>query len=273
MGHPSRRQFLSSIAFGAGALALSGCGSSANTAEEEKGDGAYKLVTPGVLTCVAELHFPPFDSMDEKTGEPIGFDIDVSNALAKQLGLEVKWLPSQNFDTLVPTIKAGGTADIALSAITITDARLAEVDMTDPYLDSNQSIVVEKNSAETTESLNDASKKIAVQSGTTGESWAQENLPDAQIVPLDDVVSAMNGTVAGRYDAIVVDLPVSKYQITNSFSDLKVLEEIPTGEQYGMVVSKSNPGLTAAINEALQAIKDDGTFAQIQTTWFGEEIQ
>ena len=90
--------------------------------------------------------------------------------------------------------------------------------------------------------------------------------------PNADIISAMNGVLTGSYDGLVTDLPVSAYQIKNSFTDLQIIEEIPTGEQYGIAVSKDNPGLTAAINEALAAMVDDGSMAKIQTTWFGSEL-
>ena len=144
--------------------------------------------------------------------------------------------------------------------------------MSDPYVDSNQSLVTKVGSEDTLETLDVPEKKIAVQAGTTGADWAAENLPNATIVPLDDIISAMNGVLTGSYDALVTDLPVSGYQIKHSFTDLQIAEEIPTGEQYGIAVSKDNPGLTAAINAALQAMEDDGTRASIEIKWFGTEL-
>ena len=275
MSKLTRRQFLQGSTLVAG-LTLAACGGSGstdtattNTTNTTEAAAEYTLVNEGKLTCISNLYFPPFESMDEKTGEPVGFDIDMSKSLAEHLGLEVNWLPSQAFDSLVPTIKAGGTADVAIAGMTITDARKAEVDMSDPYVDSNQSCVTKVGSEDTMETLNDAAKKIAVQAGTTGADWAAENLPNATIVPLDDIISAMTGVQTGSYAALVTDLPVASYQIKNSFTDLQIIEEIPTGEQYGIAVSKDNPGLTAAINAALAEMASDGSMAEIQTTWFG----
>ena len=62
------------------------------------------------------------------------------------------------------------------------------------------------------------------------------------------------------------------YLCTNSYTDCKVAIEIPTGEQYGIVISKDNPGLTAAINEALSALKDDGTIDDLEKKWFGTTL-
>ena len=275
----SRRQFVQAgslfaagLLAGCGSNAGSGDGTAANDAAADAAASDYTLVNEGKLTCISNLYFPPFESMDEKTGDPVGFDIDMSKALAEHLGLEVNWLPSQAFDSLVPTIKAGGTADVAIAGMTITDARKQEVDMSDPYVDSNQSLVTKVGSEETLDTLNAADKKIAVQAGTTGADWAAENLPNATIVPLDDIISAMNGVVTGSYEGLVTDLPVSSYQIKNSFTDLQIIEEIPTGEQYGIAVSKDNPGLTAAINAALAEMESDGTRAAIETEWFGAEL-
>ncbi len=270
------------------ALVLAGCGGSSSgstatdsastdaTATDQEttaaATGDYKLVEDGKLTCISNLYFPPFESMDDKSGEPVGYDIDMSKALAEHMGLEVNWLPSQAFDSLVPTIKTGGTADIAIAGMTITDARQKEVDMSDPYIDSNQSLVTKVGSKETMESLDDASKKVAVQAGTTGEEWVLENLTNATAVPLDDIISAMTGVQTGSYDALVTDLPVASYQIKNSFADLQIVESIPTGEQYGIAISKDNPALTAAINEALAEMKTDGTMDEIQVKWFGSKL-
>ena len=266
----SRRQFVMGGSLLVASV-LAGCGSGSSDSGSAD-TGSYTLIEDGKLTCISNLYFPPFESMDEKTGDPVGFDIDMSKALAEHMGLEVNWLPSQAFDSLVPTIKAGGTADVAIAGMTITDARQAEVDMSDPYVDSNQSLVTKVGSEDTLETLNASDKKIAVQAGTTGADWAAENLPEATIVPLDDIISAMNGVVTGSYAGLVTDLPVAGYQIKNSFKDLQIIEEIPTGEQYGIAVSKDNPGLTAAINEALAEMFSDGTMATIQVEWFGEEL-
>jgi polar amino acid transport system substrate-binding protein len=280
----SRRQFLQGGSLFAGALALTACGGGNTDAKTEATDtatdaaettdaaaGELTTVKAGKLTCISNLFFPPFESMNESTGDPEGFDIDVSKALAEHMGLEVNWLPSQDFDTLVPTIKNGGKADIAIAGMTITDKRKEEVDMSDPYVDSNQSIVIKLDSGETAESLDNAEKTIAVQAGTTGQEWAEENLTNATIKPLSTIIEALNGVQTGLYDAAVCDLPVSKYQL-KTFTDLDIVEEIPTGEQYGIAVSKDNPALLAAVNKALADMEEDGSMAAIQSEWFGSEL-
>ena len=278
MSNMTRRNFIGGSAAAAGIALLAGCSSSDGAADEGSAAATTEaaddlgLVEEGKLTCIANMYFPPFESMDEETGEPVGFDIDLGAELAAHMGLEVNWLPSMQFDTLVPTIATGGTADCTITGMTITDERLEEIAFTEPYLDSNQAVVIKAGSGETSETLNEEGKQIAVQAGTTGADWAEENLPNATVVPLDEIISAMTGLSTGSYDGLVIDLPVARYQITNSFSDLEVVEEIPTGEQYGVGVSKDNPALLEALDAALVEMDEDGSMAELQTKWFGQEL-
>lgn len=274
----NRREFLAAFGTVAAGAVLAGCGNSNAASTDSSSDAksdekkGMTLIEDGKLTVVAELGFAPFEYMDEKTGEPVGFDVDVINAVAEKMGLTASYLPNQKFDTLVPIIKQGGKADVSIAAITITDERLESVDFSEAYLDSNQAIVVAKGSSETEETLNDASKQVVCQGGTTGDEWIGENLPDAVRVPVDDVTAALTGVQTGLYQAMVVDLPVASYMLAQSFSDLQIVKEIPTGEQYGIAVSKDNPELTQAVNKALEDMKSDGTMKEIETKWFGSEI-
>ncbi|MBQ9058692.1 MAG: amino acid ABC transporter substrate-binding protein [Atopobiaceae bacterium] len=232
---------------------------------------SYTLVEDGKLIVASDLDFPPLDSFEG--GEAQGFDVDLSFAIAEKLGLECEYLPPQNFDTIIPLIVQGGKADIGNSAFSITEERKKEIDFTSAYLDSNLGVATKKDSAAKDEvSLNDAEKKIAVQSGTTGEAWARENLGSASIVPLNTVTECMAGLTSGLYDAVCADLPVISNQCTVSFTDCEVAMEIPTGEQYGIVVSKDNPELTAAIDAALAELESDGTMKQLKEKWFGGSI-
>ena len=140
-------------------------------------------------------------------------------------------------------------------------------------MDSNQGLVTLASAGDVTEDdLNAEGTKIAVQAGTTGASWAEENLPNAEIVALDDPVVAVTGVQTGLYAAAVADLPVMTYLCSNSFTDCQVTIEIPTGEQYGIAVNKDNPGLTEAINGALAELEEDGTIAELEVKWFGAEL-
>ncbi|MCR4870020.1 MAG: amino acid ABC transporter substrate-binding protein [Atopobiaceae bacterium] len=271
MNTMDRRAFLKATA-AFGALALTGCGGSNNSGDDAPAEGPiatdYTLVKEGTLIVASDLDFIPFDYYED--GVAKGYGVELSQAIAERLGLVCEYLPPQDFDSIIPMIKQGGKADIGNSAFTITDERKEEIDFSDPYFDSNLGVAVRSDSeAKTEEALNDPNITVAVQAGTSGEAWARENLPNATIVPLASPTVCMTGVSTGQYDAFCSDLPNIGYQCTTSFTDCEIAIEIPTGEQYGIVVSKDNPGLLAAINEALADIKADGTLDALNAKWFG----
>ena len=264
------RGFLSlvlALALALSVVALSGCSNSSDT----KTSGAAEtptlaVVNAGELTVGSDTAFPPFEVMNGNTAE--GFDVDLAAAIADELGLKSSFM-TYKFDTLIPTLKAGGKFDVAMSAMTSNDKRKQEIDFSSPYIDSNQSIAV-KNDSTAKSAADLAGKKIGVQSGTTGQEWAKANLKSSTIVAFDDTLAAFAALQAGKVDAIVNDLPVSAAIVKDPALGMKLIQEIPTGEQYGIAVSKSNPELLSAINDALAKLKDNGKYAEIYKKWFGQ---
>ena len=259
------------------AVTIAGCSGGGQTdtpsVTDDADQASYTLVEDGTITVAPDLANAPLDFVDESTGEAQGFEIDLIKAVADKLGLECEVLPAMKFDTIVPLIQQGGRADVGVSNITITDERWEQVDFTDSYMDSNQGLVTRADAAAVTEdALNVEGTKVAVQAGTTGAAWAEENLPNAEIVALDDPVVAVTGVQTGLYAAAVADLPVMTYLCSNSFTDCQVAIEIPTGEQYGIAVNKDNPGLTEAINGALAELEEEGYISELEVKWLGAEL-
>lgn len=226
----------------------------------------------GKLIVASDLANPPLDFVEEGSTQAQGFEVDLMGAVCEKLGLTCEYLPAMKFDSIIPLIKQGGRADVGVSNFTITDERKEEIDFTTPYLDSNLGVVTRADSDKTTEdALNAEGVRVAVQSGSTGAAWAEEHLPNAEVVALDDPVVSVTGVAAGQYDAAVADLPVMQY-LAGSYDNCQVAIEIPTGEQYGIVVSKDNPGLTEAIDGALAELEQDGTISDLEVKWFGTEL-
>ncbi|MBM6775014.1 ABC transporter substrate-binding protein [Olsenella profusa] len=259
------------------AVTIAGCSGGGQTSTPVSTDGgddqaAYTLVEDGKLIVASDLANPPLDYVEEGSTEAMGFEVDLMGAVCDKLGLTCEYLPAMKFDSIIPLIQQGGRADVGVSNFTITDERREQIDFTDPYLDSNLGIVTRSDAQATSEdALNAEGMRIAVQSGSTGAAWAEEHLPNAEVVSLDDPVLSVTGVSAGQYDAAVADLPVMQY-LANSYDNCQVAVEIPTGEQYGIVVSKDNPGLTEAINEALSELEQDGTISDLEVKWFGTEL-
>ncbi len=113
--------------------------------------------------------------------------------------------------------------------------------------------------------------KVGVQSGTTGEGWARENLEPkgVEVVPYDDILLAFSALQAGDVDGVINDLPISQDIVKDEARGLKIVEEIRTDETYGFAFSKDDTVLRDAINWALAEIIADGTYDEVYEAWFG----
>ncbi|HET6498486.1 MAG TPA: basic amino acid ABC transporter substrate-binding protein [Coriobacteriia bacterium] len=249
-------------------MGLAGCG-----AEEpaEPADGAaepeFTLIQEGKLIVGSDTAFPPFEFIED--GVVKGFDVDLVAAIAEELGLDYEF-KSYNFDALIVGLQGGTEFDMIASAMTITEERAQQVDFSDPYIDSNQSLTVRLDS-DVTSLAQLTGGKIGVQSGTTGEEFARNNLPEgATVVPFENILQAMQALQAGEVDGVVNDLPISADIVLDETRELKIVEELVTEEQYGFAFNKDNPGLRDAVNEALATLKADGTYDDIYRKWFGE---
>ena len=229
-----------------------------------------KLITEGTLTVGSDCDYPPFISRDAATGQLSGFEYDLLKAIADELGLKLKYTNPQVFDTLFTSVAAGTTMDVAVSSITINDTRLKLVDFSDPYFDSNQAIVALKTS-NYTNAASLVGKRIGAQSGTTGEEWANENISGITMVPFTEASAAFAALQAGLVDAIVLDEPVASEMAEKTYTTTKVIQKIPTGEQYGIAVAKGNTELKKQINDALKKLKENGTYDTIFSRYFNFE--
>jgi polar amino acid transport system substrate-binding protein len=253
---------------------LAGC--SADTKEEsekpakEAEKQGIKTIKEGVLTVGSDVAFPPFEYEDEQTQEIVGFDVDLIKEIGKRIGLEVKIQPAA-FDSIIQALNAG-KFDCVVSAMTITEERKKQVNFSDPYIDSDQSLAVKKGSP--ISSLEDLKGKVVgVQRGTTGELKAneiKEKYGIKEIKSYDDTLMAFEDLKAGRVDAVVNDYPVTAYLVKKDPA-FEIVARIPTGEKYGIAVRKDSTDLLEAINKALREMKADGTYQQIYEKWFGTE--
>ncbi|HET6352127.1 MAG TPA: basic amino acid ABC transporter substrate-binding protein [Coriobacteriia bacterium] len=228
---------------------------------------AYKLVTEGKLMIGSDLDYPPMEQLNGD--QPEGFDVDLMTAIAKEMGLEIEYLPPQDFDAL-PALVNAGKFDVIASSLTINDERKKIIQFTDAYFESNQSIAMKAGS--TYASPEDLKgKKVGVQSGTTGEQWATENLKPAgaTIVPFKKTSQAFAALQGGNVAAVVNDLPITNEIVKDESKKLEIVKQIPTGELYGFAVAKDNPELATAINAALKTVKDSGEYKTMYEKWIG----
>lgn len=269
--HPFRLGF---AAVAASALLLSACGGDdepSDTATGTADTAAFDLIADGTLTVCSDIPYPPFEVEDADAPSGYsGFDMDIMQAIADGLGLELA-VQDVGFDPLASgTVLAAGQCDVGASAMTITDERKANLDFSDPYYDSLQSLLVPPDSDIT--GIDDlAGKIVGVQTGTTGQAYAQENAPDGTEIPdFPSDGELWPALQAGNIDAILQDLPVNiEHAKTEGY---EVVEEYQTDEQYGFAFAKGEKdALIEAVNEQLQTMRDDGSYQEIYDSYFSTD--
>lgn len=250
---------------------LAGCsGSDYNTVED--------IQKAGVLVMDTNAEFPPFEYVSGN--EPVGVDIDIAQAIADKLGVELK-VENVKFDAALTAVSTG-KADLAIAGITVTEERQKSVDFSDPYTESVQYIIVPEDSDVTV--LEDlAGKKIGVQTGTTGDLVCSDQVngyqdddgndvqgclqdTGASVVQYNSALEAATDMKNGKVDAVVIDkLPAEN--ITSVNEGFKCMELTynggeTTNEQYAVAVTKGNTELLEVVNEVLKEMQEDGSLEE-----------
>ncbi len=258
------------------ALVLAGCG--AGTEETFQEGGAPGETTGSVsvvdqkITVASNIAYPPFE-FSPKDG-PEGFDIDLMNEIAERAGFEVDY-ENVPFDELLRGLNTD-LYDAAISAMTITTAREQQVDFSDPYFNADQCLLVASYSD--VESVDDlADGTVGVQLGTAGQIETQELINAGRVgrgVTFRTIEDAFAALKNGQVEGVVYELAVAQNAVEESEGGLRMVETIPTGDQYGIAFPEES-GLVEPVNEALAEIKADGTYEEIYERWIGvppEEI-
>lgn len=253
-------------------LALAACGSDGDDgdAAATKASKDLGLINSGTLTVCSDVPYPPFEDFDKNSELGYtGFDIDLVSAIAKGLDLKVQ-IKDSDFDALQGGLLFNSRqCDLGASAMTINDKRKEKIGFTDGYYASNQSLLVPTGSD--IKSIADlAGKKVGVQKGTTGETYAAENAPDAERVQFSDDGKMYTALIAGQIDAILQDLPVNldHQKDTKQPGKFTVVETYETDENYGFGTRKNNTALLEAVNEQLKALRDSGEYQTIFDKYF-----
>jgi ABC-type amino acid transport substrate-binding protein len=249
------------------AFALAACGDDDDSGATKPASSteSVKTIEQGILTVGADIPFAPFEI--GKPPDYDGFDIDLINAIADRMKLDVKVVKTP-FDTAFRNL-AQGQFDVVISTVTITPERQETVDFSQPYFEADQSLMVRRDSG--IRSADDLEgKTVGAQLGTTGADFAKDKTPAAEVITFDLIDDAFKALETGQVDAVVNDFPVSKYA-ERSKPDLHVVETLKTGERYGIVVRKDNDALRAAVDRALTEVKRDGTYAQIFQDWLNTD--
>lgn len=214
----------------------------------------------GVITVGNSPDYPPFESIGDN-GERIGFDIDLLNAMAKKMDLEIKWV-TMEFAAIVTAVQSG-QVNIGMSGFSITPERAEQVSFSAPYIASGQ-VIVTRPDSDIASVADLKGKKIAVQLGTTGEQQA-DKIEGAEVVKPESYNIAFMMLHNRAADAVIADLSVAdEYMKQGTF---KRAGEPLSFEEFAIISKKGNEPLLDALNKALEAVKADGTYDAIVKKW------
>ncbi|KGJ80778.1 ABC transporter substrate-binding protein [Cryobacterium roopkundense] len=278
------RQALPALAAVA-ALLLTGCvdnspastgdatsGSAANAPEADAAAVALlpaSVADSGALVLGTSPNYPPNEFKNE-AGDPIGWTIELGNAVAAKLGLTAEFTVAR-FETIIPGIQ-GGTIDVGASSFTDNPERELQVDFVNYYEAGIQWASLTGNDIDPD---NACGLKIAVQSTTyqdtveipaKSEACVAAGKPAIEKFPLDTQDAAANAVVLGQADAFSADSPVTLYAIEKLDGKLQPAGESFEVAPYGFAVEKDS-GMAAALQAALQSMVDDGSYAEILDGW------
>jgi polar amino acid transport system substrate-binding protein len=254
-------------------LVLAGCGSTdttettdteaTETTDTDTTDTAeFTTVTDGVLTMSTNAQFPPYEMVADD-GSFEGIDVEVAQAIADKLGLELQ-VDDMDFDAALLAAQ-NGKSDMVMAGVTVNEDRQAVMDFTDSYANGVQVVIVKEGSDVTLDNMGDG--MIGTQRGTTGYIYCSDTVENGgfgedHVVAYDDGATAVQALINGQVDCVVIDnAPAQEYVKAND--GLAILDTEFTNEDYAIGVAKGNTALLDAINGALQELIADGTVQTI----------
>ena len=228
----------------------------------------------GVLNVGSDIAYAPFEFYQEGTEIEDGLDIDLAEAIADALGVDIVFL-NTGFDGIIPALQTEDY-DVIVSAMTITDERSELIDFV-AYITVGTGIVVPAGNPNSIQGLDDlCGLTVAVQVGTIQVDMLNEQndkcAEPIDVVTFDTNPLAVEDLRTGGADANFSDFPVAAEDAAQSGGDLEVVETQIAPEPYGIGVRKDSTELNDVIADAIQAIRDSGKYDQILAEWGLEAV-
>jgi len=227
---------------------------------------------PGTLIVASATPDPPFELSEN--GIATGFDIRLMQAICGQMGLILQQVRfnGANFNDIFDYLE-NGTCDAVISGTTITPERSAMVLFSQPYLEFNQGVAINRLLTPSVSSVAGLRGMTAgIQSGNTSDAvakrWLAENaIAGIRYYPYDGIATALNDLEAGRIGLVVKLHPVISW-LVKTRPALSVAFQVPTHEKLGIAFAKNNTTLCQEMEAAVQTLRTNGTFARLQAHWF-----
>lgn len=217
------------------------------------------------ITVAVENAYPPFNSIDQATGQGAGWDYDAVNEICRRLNC-VPEFKQAAWDGIFPAMQAG-EFDMLADGVTVTAERIQIVDFSTPYVEVNQYLLVRTAETRTVEQMKaDPNAKIGTQIGTTNEIAAKAYFTDKTIQSFEDFGAAVLALKSGDIDGVVIDNIAAAGFMKENEGVFKLAGQIMTGETLAFVFPQKST-LKDPVNAALAAMTADGTLEQINRKW------
>ena len=216
----------------------------------------------GKLIMATNAAFPPYEMTDDN-GNFIGIDVEIAQAIAQKLKLELQ-IDNMEFTAALEAAQKG-KADMVMAGVTVNEDRLAVMDFSDSYATGIQVVIVKEGSDVTMDNLGE--KMIGTQMGTTGYIYASDTVENGgygedHVIAYDNGITAVQALMNDQIDAVIIDnAPAQAFVEANP--GLTLLDGEWALENYAIGFAKGNTELVEAVNEALAELTADGTVQAI----------
>lgn len=257
---------------------LAGCGGgdsgTTDSTQEASANDSSKPLAGETLKVAMSPNFVPFESAelnDKGETEIVGFDVDLMDQLAKDMGFKYEIIETE-FKGLIGELQSG-RADLIISGMTATEERAKSVDFSDPYFYTKTGVIFPKDRE--IKSVDDMKgKKIAVSFGTNYEKQAESM--GAEVTPFDSGAAVLQDLYNGRVDGAMMDATKAAIESEKNpdysyiiFSD----EELGiTGDNTFNIAFAKDSELTSEFNTYINQYREDGTMDEIASRWMGEKF-
>ena len=252
-------------------LALAACGNTSGTANSAATDGSsalQEIKDSGKLVVGTCADYPPYEWHLVQDGEDkiIGFDIDIAQAIADELGVELEVI-DMDFDGLIPALSTG-KVDMIIAGMNPTEERKQSVDFTDIYYTQKDALVIKSEDAKDIRSENDLKKSsLATQTATIQEEYLLENFPDAELESVPKWSDAILLLVTGKADAVLmVETVARRYVEENEGLEIADFDVASTPNESAIAVAKDSEDFLEEVNDILDEMEDSGKIEELIRT-------
>lgn len=242
-------------------LSLSACSSSKSTNQTP----LEKIKEKGTLVVATSPDYAPFEfqTLVDGKNKVVGSDILLAQQIADELGVTLE-VSSMNFDNVLNSVQ-NGKADLAIAGLSVSPERLKVFDFSKPYYQVGNVLLVQKSDVEKYATVADLDKAdLAVQKGTTQETYAKESLSNANIVSLVQMGEAVNELKNGQVKAILLDSAVAEGYISQN-PDLAIAKlsfEAEEENAKAIAMAKDSGDLKKEIDKIIDEVVKNGTYNQ-----------